>query len=195
MTHYFSKDQSTTKSQPKDITFTFKDQRFTFTSDYGVFSKNHVDYATQLLLETVEVKAKDDVLDLGCGYGVIGIVLKSVYDVVLTMTDVNERALKLAEINAKRHQVSTEIHYSVGFNEINKTFDHIISNPPIRIGKQTLYDIFKHAKAHLKSSGCLWIVMHKKHGAQSAMTFLRTLYQVDVAKKRKGFHVIKCIKR
>ena len=192
MSHYFSKKQDTLKSAPKIIDFTYKNNHLTFKSDYGVFSKNHVDPASILLLENVQIEDDATVLDLGCGYGPIGIALAVTRPISLTMSDVNERALALAEENARQNKVSADIVQSDGLSHISQRFDHIISNPPIRIGKESLYKIYENARTHLNKDGVLWLVMHKKHGAASAITFLRALYVVDVITKSKGFHVIKC---
>lgn len=191
MTHYFSNNQDT-KSNPKTINYIFHKHHFVFKTDHGVFSKDHVDTATDLLLNTVEIKPKEHVLDLGCGYGVIGTVLGVSKKATVTMVDVNERALALAKENADQHKLNATIRLSQGFDALDTMYDHIVSNPPIRIGKQNLYAMFETAKAHLNSQGSLWLVMHKKHGAKSAIVFLETLYDVSVARKQKGFHVIRC---
>lgn len=194
MSHYFSKNQASLESSPRLLPFTFKDHSFTFLSDRGVFSKDHIDYATTLLLNHVDIQKNDYVLDLGCGYGVIGIVLQKVYDVHATLSDINQRALDLAQKNADKHQVNVQIINSEGFEAIDQSFDHIITNPPIRIGKKPLYQLFKTAEKHLNSAGKLWLVIHKKHGAKSAIDYLNTMYRTEVIQKQKGFHVIKCQK-
>ena len=191
MSHYFSK-QPTTKSNPQAIEFHYHNHKFVFNSDRGVFSKDHVDFATQLLIESVEVQKNQKVLDLGCGYGVIGIVLSKITPLELTMIDVNQRALELTNQNLLKHGVNAEVIESDGFEKLTETYDHIITNPPIRIGKTSLYKLFFNAKSHLKPKGILWIVMHKKHGVLSAVKYLNELYTVNTVIKQKGFHVIAC---
>jgi 16S rRNA (guanine1207-N2)-methyltransferase len=193
MSHYFSKSQASLKSKPQELTYTIKGHTFTFLSDYGVFAKDKVDYATDLLLNHISIDDYDTVLDLGCGYGVIGIVLKRMIHAHVTMSDVNPRALDLAKKNAELNKTDIDIINSDGFKAIDQTFDHIISNPPIRIGKKPLYLLFRVAKSHLKIGGSLWLVINKKHGAKSAITYLKTLYHVEVIAKQKGFHVIRCL--
>jgi 16S rRNA (guanine1207-N2)-methyltransferase len=193
MSHYFSKNLET-KSEEKTLDYTFKEKSFKFISDHGVFSKDHVDYATDLLLNHISLNENDRVLDLGCGYGVIGIVLATYYKAKVTMIDVNERALNLTNKNLHINQVDAKVQLSEGFAQIHETFKHIVSNPPIRIGKQAMYQLFLDAKTHLADGGSLWLVMHKKHGAISAMDYLKQFYQVHVIKKQKGFHIIQCIK-
>ena len=191
MSHYFSKHQ-TKESNPQIVEYTYKNKHFKFETDTGVFSKDHVDNATNLLLNNVSIVNNQNVLDLGCGYGVIGIALASYYNIDLTMIDVNERAINLAKKNAKEYQITAKILVSDGFEKINQTFNHIVSNPPIRIGKEKLYQLFLNAKSHLKPQGILWLVIHKKHGALSAIKYLNTLFDVKVVAKDKGFHVLAC---
>lgn len=192
MTHYFSRNQETLKHDRKEITFTFKQKTFSFITDAGVFSKDHVDSATELLLKAIDIKTDEDVLDMGSGYGIIGTVIGKIYTANVTMIDVNLRALELSRINLKNNGVNGVVFESDGFENVDQQFHHIVTNPPIRIGKTQLYNIFKTAKAHLKSKGILWIVMHKKHGALSAIKFLDKHYQVTVVNKEKGFHIIRC---
>ncbi len=192
MTHYFSKNQDPLKHDEKQISYTFEQETFTFTTDSGVFSKDHVDDATDLLLNNITIQPQEDVLDLGCGYGVIGTVVSKRFEANLTMIDVNLRALDLTRKNLNFNNASATVFESDGFSNVNQVFDHIVTNPPIRIGKKQLYTIFENAKAHLKFKGLLWIVMHKKHGALSAIKFLKHHYQVSVLTKQKGFHVIQC---
>ncbi len=191
MSHYFSK-QPTVKSNPQTIEYHFHDVLYRFITDTGVFSKAHIDFATDLLLKNLTINAQEEVLDLGCGYGIIGIILADYFKAKATLIDVNERALELANHNAQNYALALDIHYSDGFLNIDKDFDHIITNPPIRIGKEKLYNLFADAKSHLKPQGKLWLVMHKKHGVLSAIKFLENHYTVSTITKQKGFHVIAC---
>lgn len=193
MSHYFSKNTET-KSHETLIDYTFNEIAFTFKSDHGVFSKSHVDDATSLLLHHVKISQGEHVLDLGCGYGVIGVVLSKIHQAEVSMVDVNERALNLAKTNLELNHVQAQVFYSEGFNLINTKYHHIVSNPPIRIGKKAMYQLFTDAKKHLVDQGSLWLVMHKKHGALSAIDFLKDHYQVKLIKRQKGFHIIQCIK-
>jgi 16S rRNA (guanine1207-N2)-methyltransferase len=192
MSHYFSKNTDT-KSNEKTIAYTYRGFNLSFISDHGVFSKDHVDGATDLLLNHLNINNGASILDLGTGYGIIGISVTKAFQTNTQMIDINERALTLATRNAQLNNVDVKIIYSDGFEAVNESFDHIISNPPIRIGKQSLYQLFKTAKEHLNKNGALWLVMHKKHGALSAIEFLKNHYEVHVVKKQKGFHVLQCI--
>ncbi len=195
MSHYYEPSQKDVKSNPKKITYTFRSNTFEFTTDHGIFSKDHVDDATHLLLESIQLKSNQKVLDLGCGYGVIGIVLNIIHGAQVTMVDINQRALDYAQGNVIDNHSTASVINSDGFSAIEEeTFDIIISNPPIRIGKQKMYAMFLQAKAHLNNHGALWLVMHKKHGALSAMKYLEQHYNVHCVKKTKGWHIIECRK-
>ncbi len=195
MSHYYSEDQRDVKSRRHTVTYTHQDKTYRFITDHGVFSKGHVDTATAALLDHVSIKEGSAVLDLGCGYGVIGIVIARAFGASLTMSDVNERALDLARENAKTHGVNASIIKSDAFEAIDGSFDAIVTNPPIRIGKPRLYGMLETAKAHLKPGGALWLVMHKKHGALSTIAHLKTHYTADVVATHKGFRVIRCESR
>jgi len=195
MSHYYDAKQDDVKSNPKRVAFNFRNIEFSFKTDHGTFSKDHIDSATAFLLDNIDPKDAKSMLDLGCGYGTIGIVLNKLFGFITTMVDVNERALKLAEENVKLNHAEATILNSDGFVELsNQQFDLIISNPPIRIGKEKLYKLFDEAHDHLRTGGRMFLVMHKKHGALSAIEHLKTRYTVSLVNKQKGFHVIECKK-
>ncbi len=197
MEHYYTADPSV-KSEEREIEYEIAEEKFTFISDNGVFSKNHVDIATSFLLKTIYDEVQGDILDVGCGYGVIGITLaKSEKVKSVTMLDVNHRALELSKRNAIKNKVDSKIEIveSDGFQKISEGYDAIITNPPIRAGKSVIYQMYEDAKNHLKVGGALYIVINKKHGAPSTITFLHNLFgNCEVLDKKTGFNVIKCIK-
>ena len=154
MEHYFTSDP-TVKSEERFLTYQIKERDFSFISDNGVFSKNHVDMATDLLLKTIYQETKGEVLDIGCGYGVIGITLATSIKVnQVTMLDVNHRALELAKRNANRNGVSKKVKVieSDGLSQIapEEKFDTIVTNPPIRAGKAVIYQMYQDAYSHLR---------------------------------------------
>ena len=172
--------------------------KFKFITDNGVFSKNHVDIATSFMIKTIFEEVKGEVLDVGCGYGVIGITMAKNPNVKsVTMLDVNRRALELAKRNSEKNKVIEKIKIieSDGFEKIDSKYDTIITNPPIRAGKSVIYKMYEDAKEHLKDGGILYLVINKKHGAPSTITFLNTLFgNCEVLDKKTGFNVIKCVK-
>ena len=194
MDHYFSKNP-TSESQERTIEYMIKENKITLITDNGVFSKAHVDFATNFMLQTIYEDAKGSVLDMGCGYGVIGISLAKHPNVTkVTMCDVNSRALDLAKRNAEKNRLKNySIFESDGFSNIQDKYDMIVTNPPIRAGKTVIYQMYRDSKEHLKENGAFYLVINKKHGAPSSITFLKELYcNVEVLDKKSGFHVIKC---
>ena len=192
MSHYFENDE-TLKSEIKKTIFHIRNHEYTFYTDHGIFSKKGLDFGTRSLLETIPFEnLKGDILDLGCGAGPIGICLKKeVTDIHVDMIDINTRALSLATKNATENQVSVNIFLSNGYSNITKKYDYIITNPPIRVGKQILYGLLIDAKKHLKEHGELWFVIHKDQGAKSTVKELQKYYEVEVKNKNKGFFIIR----
>ena len=196
MTHYFTNNENL-ESKLRTIKYKYNDYEFNFTSDLGVFSKDNVDFASKLLIETFFKYAKKDksVLDIGCGYGLIGITIAKILNCQVTMTDINKRALHLAKINASNNLISANILESNIYEKIETTFDYIITNPPIRAGKKVYMKILEDAILHLKNNGELWFVMNKDHGAKSTIKCLEKDYNLQILEKSKGFFVIVCKKR
>ena len=198
--HYYS-NNPTSKSEEREIEYFIKDKEIKLIVDNGVFSKSHVDIATNFMLNTI-LKSEEisgEVLDLGCGYGVVGIVLSKFFkDLKITMIDINERALGLAKKNCKKNNLENiQIIESDGFSQIKekKEFDVIITNPPIRAGKQVIYKMYEDSYNHLKKGGKLYLVINKKHGAPSTKDYLITLFgNCEVMDKKTGFNVLKCEK-
>ena len=194
MTHYYSENQDETKSNETLVEATFCDRTFSFLSDHGVFSKGRIDLGTKTFLENIEVKPGAKVLDLGCGYGPIGITVAACKHADVTMSDVNERAIDLAERNADANGVNVKIVKSYGLDTIKDFFDVIVTNPPIRIGKPRLYAMYKDVYESLNDGGIFWLVIRKKQGAQSAAKYLETMFNVNTVEKHKGYHVMACKK-
>lgn len=196
MEHYYTSNP-TVKSDERIIEYEMKGKTFSFISDNGVFSKNHIDSATELLIKTVYDEVGGDILDIGCGYGVIGITLASSEKVNnVTMIDVNHRALELTKRNAIKNKVQdkTVIIESNGFENVKNKYDAVITNPPIRAGKAVIYQMYADAKKHLKNGGVLYIVINKKHGAPSTLKYLNELFgNTEILDKKAGFNVIKCV--
>ena len=190
MSYYFDK-KTTVESKEKKIKVKIKDKYYEFYTDNNVFSKNYLDFGTRTLLENL-YDVNGDILDFGCGYGPIGIYLKSNYDCKVDMIDINDRALNLSLKNSVLNNVEVNIFESNIYDNISKKYDYIITNPPIRVGKEILYKILFEAKNHLKESGHLIFVIHKDQGAKSVMKLLNDTYKVSNIKKNKGFFVIDC---
>ena len=196
MPHYFSENNDTLKSNPKEIAFSVNDTNLKFNTDIGVFSKGNLDRGTKVLLDFLTIEDSDKkILDLGCGYGVIGIYLAKKYQLDVDMIDVNKRAIELTKKNIDLNSVNANVFQSDGFSNVDSKYDFIITNPPIRAGKKVYYKFFEESANFLKEEGRLLLVINKKHGAMSAIKFLKTIYlAVEIVGKDKGFNVISCKK-
>ena len=191
--HYYTRDPQS-ESRPVECEYTYRGERLRFRTDAGVFSKGEVDTGTRLLLEALPEEMGGEVLDLGCGWGVIGIsVAKKWPGCRVTMADVNLRALELSRENAKMNRAEAECVESDGMAALEgRTFDAVVTNPPIRAGKQVIYKMFADAAKSLKPGGALYLVIRKQQGAESCMKYLKTLYEeVEKLDKSGGFWVIK----
>jgi len=187
MSHYFTNDYVESKEvKTKCI---IKNTELTLITDNGVFSKKGLDFGTRTLLETIE-NLKGEVLDFGCGYGPIGIYIKKTYNCEVDAVDINTRALNLAKKNAELNNTKINIFESNIYENVNKKYDYIVTNPPIRVGKKVLYEILFQAKKQLKQNGELWLVVHKDQGAKSLVKDLEKEYKVEIKNKNKGFYII-----
>ena len=197
MSHYFINDKNLEENR-REISFRFFDLSFSLTTDDGVFSKDGLDYGSCLLLENVcRSDIAGEVLDLGCGYGPIGIVVKKIFsDTKVTMVDVNERAVELSRLNVSNCEMDNEVIVSDSFEMLeNRCFNHIVLNPPIRAGKQIIYSMFEQSSVHLYANGVLWVVIRKNHGAKSAIAKMEAVFgNCEVIDKEKGFYVLKSLK-
>lgn len=190
MAHYFTNDNL--KSEEKLIKVNIRGANYTFITDNGVFFFFFLDFGTRTLLENIP-EIKGEVLDLGCGYGPVGIVLADTCNV--DMVDINKRSLSLAIKNAKLNNRKVNVFESNIYENIHKKYDYIITNPPIRAGKEILCEFLFSAKDYLKENGQLWLVMHKNQGAKSMLEKLKVEYETKLITKNKGFYIIACQKR
>lgn len=194
MAHYFENDTNVI-SEEKNVKVIINDKHFSFITDNNVFSKKGLDFGTRTLLETLDLKEMTgNILDFGCGYGPIGIYLAS-ENLDVDMIDINLRALNLAKKNAKINNVKVNIFESNLYENINKKYNYIISNPPIRVGKEILYQILFGAKEYLTNDGHLIFVIHKDQGAKTLAKKLTEVYKVEILNKNKGFFIIDCQNR
>lgn len=194
MGHYFTNDEEL-KSKEMTHQVMIRNIDLSFITDHGVFSKKGLDFGTRTLLESIPMDTiHGKVLDFGCGYGPIGIFLKKYnQDLDIHMIDINKRSLNLALKNAILNDVVVNIYESDMYQNVSETFDYIVTNPPIRVGKKILYEILKTAKEHLKKGGAIYFVIHKDQGAKSVMKDMKDEYEVSLVAKNKGFYVI-CLK-
>ena len=193
MSHYFMNDENL-RSNCRIIKSNINGDMFSFYTDNGVFSKKGLDFGTRTLLETIDInKITGSVLDFGCGYGPIGIYIAKTSHANVHMIDINRRSLELARRNVDLNHVNVKIYESKIYESVNEKFDFIITNPPIRVGKEILYKILFGASDYLKENGELWFVIHKDQGAKTLASKLKEKYRsVEVVNKNKGFYIICC---
>ena len=191
MSHYFENDQNLPSNLKKTTTSIFN-QNFIFYTDNGVFAKHGLDYGSRLLLESLPYQElKGPVLDVGCGYGVLGIIVNKITNFDVDMVDDNKWALHLSKRNIKENKCTNiNVFESNCYENVTKKYRTIITNPPIRAGKKIVYDILLNARSHLESDGVLYLVIRKEQGAKSTISDLKKYYDVDIVNKSKGFYII-----
>ena len=194
--HYYTRTPQSA-SRPAECTFSYRGIDLVFTTDAGVFSRGEVDTGTRLLLEALPEEMQGDILDLGCGWGIIGISIARKWPGSrVVMADVNTRALDLSRENAKRNRAEVVCVESDGMVALmDRSFDAVVTNPPIRAGKQVIYKMFADAATRLKDGGALYLVIRKQQGAESCIKYLETIYgKVEKLDKSGGFWVLKASK-
>lgn len=191
MGHYFINDENL-KSEIKEFSFKIFDKNFIFKTDNGVFSKGELDFGTELLIKAViNEKINGSVLDLGCGYGPIGIILNKVLNIPVDMIDINKRAIHLTKMNIKDNECTNiNAFVSDGFENVNNHYDYIIANPPIRVGKQKLYELIRDSKKYLNQKGKIYLVIRKEQGAKTFIKDFSNDFFIEIIEKKKGFYII-----
>ncbi len=180
-------------SKPHVIKFDINGVEMSFLSDNGVFSKDQVDEGTKAFLKVLLTHPlSGKILDLGCGYGALGLTLARFYpESNFVLTDINERAIALTQKNINRlHLENVTCRLSNIYENINELFHSIVINPPIRAGKSVIYEMFRGAYDHLYDDGSLFIVIRKSHGAHSAQAYISTVFgNCALLKKEKGYYI------
>lgn len=196
MSHYYSYDPNL-KSKKSEVQYTFKGTLVKLNSDLGVFSKERVDFGTNVLLNSLSDELLDSVqsvLDLGCGYGVIGISLAKKYpNMSVQMVDVNQRCVELTNENIKNNNIkNAKAIESDVYSNVKNNYDMIISNPPIRAGKEVVFKIVSGAINHLNNNGFVIVVIQKKQGAPSLIKKMEEVFgNIEVINKEKGYYILK----
>lgn len=194
MAHYYENDPNLDTSE-FPISFELHGRTFTLASSAGVFSKEGLDTGTRILLNWILDHAApvSSVLDLGCGIGVVGVVLSTFWNCKITGIDPNTQACHLSRINYDRYHVDGTILNQDHLND--RQYEAVVLNPPIRTGKKVIYSLFEQSAAHLEEGGHLYIVIRKQHGAQAALDYLNSIgLQARRVERDKGFWVIDALK-
>lgn len=179
----------------------FEDESYDFFSSDAVFSKDRADFGSLVLASEALLRLKDEkakILDLGCGYGLIGILIAlNRQGICVDMVDISERALELSKLNIQSLGLEDRINvmFSDKYVSIHDSYDMILTNPPIRTGKKNVHQILAESYTHLRSAGVFMCVIQKKQGALSAVKLLKSVYgNCDIVKKSKGYYVL-CSKK
>lgn len=198
MSHYFDFDPSIASKQ-RTIAFDIKEQHIELVTDNGVFCKNHIDEGSLIFLKVLtSLHLGSRILDLGCGYGPIGLTIAITNpEARVVLADINSRALSLASENASRLGLSQRVTclQSDIYEKIEGKYDSIVVNPPIRAGKQVTYQMYLGAKQYLIDGGSLYVVIRKAQGAESASKYIETVFgNVSLLKREKGYWILKATK-
>lgn len=192
MEHYFSRNSDTVHNV-KIIKYKYKDFEISFKTDNAVFSKNKIDFGSDLLINSIE-SVGEKVLDFGCGYGAIGVsVAKNNFKSNILMIDINERAVGLANENCKLNDLeNAKAIQSNGFGSVREKFDTILINPPIRVGKIFLYNIYEEMPKYLNPKGELYLVVRKQQGGYSTRIKLNEVFgNCEICNKKSGYLILK----
>lgn len=201
MTEQYFTMHPTTGDDIYEVEWNLNGFRFKFYTGNSVFSKKGVDFGSMLLTETVIAENErfgGRMLDMGCGYGPIGIMIASqLSGCHVDMADINERALDLANMNIAANHVQDRVKAvsSSAFEEIDGMYDIIVTNPPIRAGKQVVFSFYEGAFDHLNPGGRLYVVIQKKQGAPSSREKLEMIFgSCDTAAKKSGYFIFRAEK-
>ena len=194
MNQYF--ENSNLESEIKENYVKVKDTEFYMYTDNGVFNKKGLDFGTRVLLENIVLNNKKTFLDVGTGCGPIGFyILLNVPNSVVDMVDVNNRAIKLTKMGLKKNNITGNVFNSDAYSNIDSKYDMIITNPPIHLGKDKVYEIIRGSVNHLNDNGELWIVIRKDQGAKSLISDNSDLFDFDIIDRIKGFWIIRGLKK
>lgn len=196
--HYYTENPELAH-QLEQWSFELRGKTFQFVTDSGVFSKKTVDYGSRVLIDTFqwEELPEGQILDVGCGYGPIGLTLAVITGRTVEMIDVNNRAVTLAKENAARNSVENiDIHASNIYEAVHEQkYAAIVSNPPIRAGKKVVHEILSGAHLLLEVGGTLTVVIQKKQGAPSAEKKMEEVFgNVALVRKDKGYYILRSVK-
>ena len=193
MSHYFEDDQ-TLKNQDYIVTFSIFDREISVFTNNGMFSKNKLDRGSYFFIkEVLKMKPTGEILDYGCGNGVIGLTLNLFFqELGVTYCDINPRCLQATKKNLDKYKLNGKIVHSLDLHTLNPaSFDMILLNPPISCGKEQIYKMYELAKFLLKDDGRFLIVIRKDKGMLSHKAYLESIFKtVTILSKEKGYYIL-----
>jgi len=186
-----------TPRREEEIRVVLQGRTLVFLTDAGVFARGKLDRGTELLAQHLAVAPNADVLDVGCGYGVLGILAATLApNGRVVMTDVNERAIDLAARNVRANAVPhAEVRLGAVYGPVaGEAFDAIVSNPPIRAGKDVVFRIVDEAPSHLRPGGALWMVARTRQGARSLEARIAQAFgRCETVARGSGYRVLRAV--
>jgi len=197
MSHYFEEDPNL-KSHEREIKFAFSGVEFNLVSDSGVFSNKHIDRGSEIFINyLLSLNLEGKVLDLGCGYGAIGITLLYLNKDKITVDfiDINPKCVELTSRNLKNYDLNGKTSISDGYLKQGEKYDYILFNSPISVGKEKIYSLYADTVDELEKSGKFYLVIRKDKGGLSHLKYLASLFSASVVYKEKGYLIIECLKK
>lgn len=197
MNDFYYTEKPNSQIREKEFTVAWRNKSLRFISVSGVFSfGDQLDKASRLLIENY-TPSGNTVLDMGCGYGAIGLFLKALYpQLVMTLTDINERAVEYTQKNAERNNLWVKVIKSDLYEALKENrFHDIVTNPPVAAGKKVITQLIREAGDHLYSGGSLWLVaFHNKGGSTFKKIMEETFGNAEDVEKQGGIRVYRSIK-
>lgn len=195
--HYFSENPSS-EIREKNYNYTIKNATLALTAVSGVFAfEPRVDKVSELLISNFSPSGLS-VLDVGCGYGAIGLFIKALFpDQKLVMIDVNNRALEYSRLNARQTHLDVEVLGSDLYSSLEGIlFDDIVSNPPFAAGKELNRKLIGQAPMHLNPGGSLWLVAHHNKGGSTLKDIMTEVFgNAEDVEKSGGVRVYRSVRQ
>ncbi len=197
MTDHYYTERPASDIKERVFQQTIRNTQLTLVSVSGVFSfENKVDRASELLIENFEPSGKT-VLDLGCGYGAVGLFIKALFkNQTVCLSDINERAVEYSLLNASKNRLVIKAVKSDLFTALDGIiFDDIVTNPPMAAGKKLLTRLIDEAYDHLNSNGALWLVSYHNKGGSTLKSIMKTRFgNAEDMEKSGGIRVYRALR-
>ncbi len=190
MQHYFSPQQDS-KITLKPVKVTIRNISLNLLTSSGVFSKKGIDAGSYLLIKAMIIKPGWKILDLGCGYGVIGLFAAKISNTIPSLVDINKRACHLAAINSKKNKIDSIVLNGNLYEPIKDLrFDTILINPPQSAGREICFNMIDGSLNHLKKDGLLQLVARPNKGGKTLAAKMKDVYgNLEIIARASGYAV------